>query len=88
MRTQKCIEVERLVRDCVPTLSLPGVNSKRRASLSRVDQHAAFAASTPMFTSPIIDTIIEGTDGLLCLRKTQAMRYPRQCGVNERDSKQ
>ena len=26
-----------------------------------------------MFTSPIIDTIIEGTDGLLCLRKTQAM---------------
>ena len=24
-------------------------------------------------TSPIIDTIIEGTDGLLCLRKTQAM---------------
>ena len=68
--TKVHIEVKRLVRDCVPTLSLPGVNSKRRASLSRVDQHAAFAASTPMFTSPIIDTIIEGTDGLLCLRKT------------------
>ena len=43
MRTQKCIEVKRLARDCVPTLSLPGVNSKRRASLPRVDQHAAFA---------------------------------------------
>ena len=51
-----------------PDKILESVNFIKKSLIEKIDIYI-----NNVYGSPIIDTIIEGTDCLLCLRKTQAM---------------